>query len=538
MNLRFAVFFLAGMVALSVSATAEYKLTVLHINDLHSRLLPVNKYDSTCDADERAEDACFGGFARVAHALNARRDAIEGAGGNVLVLDAGDQFQGSLFYTHYKGAAAAELMNMTGFDAMAIGNHEFDDGPETLLRFLNHVRFPVVSANTVAEPGSILYQAYPTHAVFNKGGEDIAVIGAVAEDTDETSSPGRLISFEDAANVVQPLVDRLTADGIDKIILLSHLGLPRDRAVIRRLRGVDLVVGGHSHTLLSNSDTRAEGPYPLVQADAAGHDVPIVQAYAYSKYMGEITLTFDSHGRVMGFNGDTDLLDPADPKDPALVEWIDKLNAPLEELRQRPVGVAKKGIDGDRRSCRTGECAMGTLVTDAMLWKVKQTGGIADVALQNGGGLRASIDEGPITMGEVLTVLPFQNTLATFKITGADLKAALENGLSRAEEGAGRFPQVSGMRFKWDPAAEPGRRLTEVLIGGKDAEGLQPLNPDRVYRVVTNSYMRTGGDGYAVLRDKAFEAYDYGPGLERALADYLKAHSPVVPQVKGRILTE
>lgn len=517
------------------AAQADFKLTVLHINDLHSRILPVNKYDSTCGEKDLDAKKCFGGFARVAKVLKDRKAAIEGVGGNVLVMDAGDQFQGSLFYTQYKGEAAVELMNMTGFDVMTIGNHEFDDGPQGLLKFLNKAEFPVVSANTMADQDSVLYEKYPTHAIFNKDGEKVAVIGALAEDTDETSSPGDNISFQDTAAAVQPLVDRLEAEGINKIILLSHLGLPRDREVAKQLRGVDLIVGGHSHTLLSNSHKKAAGPYPTVVKSADGKDTLIVQAYAYSKYLGEIEVTFDDDGNVTGYKGDTVLLDQSFPEDEAMKARIAELNEPLKAIRSKEIGMAAEPIDGERDSCRQGECAMGTLIADAMLWKIKQTGGVADIALQNGGGVRASIDGGAVTMGEVLTVLPFQNTIATFKMNGADIVQALENGFSKVEEVAGRFPQVAGMRITWDPSAEPGKRVVSVQVGNQ-TDGFEPLDMDKVYNVVTNNYMRNGGDGYKVLRDKAIEAYDYGPGLEEALADYIALQSPVEPQLKGRIV--
>ncbi len=451
-HLSGAVTLAAGLCLFAASAQADYSLSVLHINDLHSRILPVNKYDSTCGDKDLAENKCFGGFARVSQALNDRRDALEADGGNVLVLDAGDQFQGSLFYTNYKGEAAVELMNMTGFDVMTIGNHEFDDGPETLLNFINKANFPIVGANTIASSDSILRGKYASSIVLERGGEKIGVIGALAEDTDETSSPGDGITFFDTANVVQPIVDRMQAQGVNKIILLSHLGVPRDKQVAAQLTGVDVIVGGHSHTLLSNSNDRAEGPYPVIATAPDGKEVPIVQAYAYSKFMGELNLTFDDEGNLKGWSGDTVLLDNSFPEDAKMKARIAEMNKPLAEIQKREVGVASSVIEGSRSVCRAAECEMGNLVADAMLERVNANGGDAVIALQNGGGVRASIDAGPVTMGEVLTVLPFQNSIATFKLKGDDFIAALENGLSKVEEGAGRFPQVSGARI---PGTQP-----------------------------------------------------------------------------------
>src|SRR6056297_828757 len=175
---------------------------------------------------------------------------------------------------------------------------------------------------------------------------------------------------------------------------------------------------------------------------------------------------------------------------------------------------------------------MGNLVADAMLDRVEDQG--VSIAIQNGGGLRASIDEGEVTMGEVLTVLPFQNTLATFDATGQMIIDALENGVGQVEEGAGRFPQVAGLKYTWQASAEPGSRIrsVEVMEDGEWA----PIDPEKVYGVVTNNYMRNGGDGYRMFRD-GMNAYDYGPGLEVVVADYMAAHDGTYdPYIDGRII--
>ena len=169
---------------------------------------------------------------------------------------------------------------------------------------------------------------------------------------------------------------------------------------------------------------------------------------------------------------------------------------------------------------------MGNLVADAMLARVADQG--IDIAIQNGGGLRASIEAGTVTMGDVLTVLPFQNTLSTFQVTGAAILAALENGVSQIADGAGRFPQVAGLSFAVDPSQPVGARVSEVMVGG------DPLDPDRVYGVVSNNYVRNGGDGYAMFKD-AMNVYDFGPDLADVTAEYLADNAPYQPYTDGRI---
>jgi 5'-nucleotidase len=213
-------------------------------------------------------------------------------------------------------------------------------------------------------------------------------------------------------------------------------------------------------------------------------------------------------------------------EDEASVARIAELAAPLEEIRNRVVAQSAGFIEGDRAVCRAMECPMGNLVADAMLARVAGQG--VQIAIENGGGLRASIDEGEVTMGEVLTVLPFQNTLSTFEITGAVVIEALENGVSQIEEGAGRFPQVAGMTFTVDAAQPAGSRISDVMVAGA------PIDPAATYSVVSNNYVRNGGDGYAMFRDAA-NAYDFGPDLADVVAEYLAAVGPYQPYTDGRI---
>jgi 5'-nucleotidase len=527
---------IAGLAALLTAASpalAEYQLTILHINDMHARFEPINKYNSVCSAEDNEAGECFGGMARLRTAIDQRREALAADGKNVLVLSAGDQFQGSLYYTQYKGSLSAELMNMIGFDAMAVGNHEFDDGPETLADFVDKVEFPVLFANTDLANEPLLKDKVPAYVTKEVGGEKVGIIGLLAEDTDDLASPGPNVPFLHVEDILPGLIEELKADGVDKIVALSHMGMSRDTEIAAAVDGIDVVVGGHSNTLLSNSVEGADGPYPTMVNSPDGTAVPIVQAFAYSKYLGELELTFDDDGKVTATNGDLITLDASIGEDPAVLARIEEAGAPLEELRNKVIGEAATPIDGERENCRARECEMGVLVADAMLDRMKDQG--VTIVIQNGGGLRASIDAGPITMGEVLTVLPFQNTVATFELTGAGIIKALENGASQIEEGAGRFAQVAGLRYSLDPKAEPGKRVSNVLIVQDDGSFL-PIDGAAIYLVASNDYMRGGGDGYDVFQEEAINAYDFGPSLEDVVADYLAKNQPYAARLEGRII--
>ncbi|APZ52088.1 bifunctional metallophosphatase/5'-nucleotidase [Salipiger abyssi] len=510
---------MTSVAALALSAgaaSADYALTILHTNDFHSRFEPISKYDSTCAAEDNDAGECFGGSARLMTAIG----EAKARSNNYILVDGGDQFQGTLFYTYYKGKLAAEMMNQMGYDAMTVGNHEFDDGPEVLRGFVDSVEFPVLMSNADISGEALLADSILKSTVIERGGEKLGLIGLTPHDTDELASPGPNVIFTDPVDAVQGEVDRLSEEGVNKIIVLSHSGYKVDIDVANNTTGVDVIVGGHTNTLLGEMDG-AEGPYPTMVNDTA-----IVSAYAYGKFLGELNVTFDDDGNIVEASGAPIIMDAAVSEDEGTKARIAEAAEPLDEIRNEVVAETSEEIVGSRDVCRAMECPMGNLVADAMLDRVKDQG--IEIAIANGGGLRASIDAGEVTMGEVLTVLPFQNTLSTFQVTGATVIEALENGVSQMEDGGGRFPQVAGMSFTVDPSAEPGSRISDVMVGGT------PIDPEKLYGLVSNNYVRNGGDGYKMFVD-AQNAYDFGPDLADVTAEYIAANAPYTPYTDGRI---
>ena len=501
------------------AASADYTLHILHINDVHNRIQPINRFDSTCGPEDDAAGECFGGWARLQTAIDMKRAEL--ADENLLFLDAGDHLQGSLMFTTYNGDATAEMIRSLAPDVLALGNHEFNKGPANLARVIDLLDgIPVVSGNLDLSGSEELSGKVETGGyVLEVGGMQIGIVSALATDTAETSSPGPNVVFMDEIEALQQDVAELEAQGVDIILALTHVGLPADLRIAEQVEGIDAVIGGHSHTLFGEE---FEGEaYPT---DVAG--TPVVQAYAYSKYVGHLMLTFDDAGNLTAAEGAPMLLDASVEPDPEVAARVAELVEPIEEMQQRVVADAAEMIEGSREVCRAEECPMGNLVADAMLDRVQDQG--IQIAIQNGGGLRASIDAGEVTMGEVVTVLPFQNTLSTFEVTGETIIAALENGVSEVEEGAGRFPQVSGMSFTVDLTKEPGSRISDVMVGGA------PIDPAATYGMVSNNYVRNGGDGYSMFVDAA-NAYDYGPDLADVTAEYMAANAPYQPYTDGRI---
>ena len=524
MKLRNLMLTVSSLVLSAGAAVADYSLTILHTNDFHARFEPVSKYDGPCSAEDNEAGKCFGGSARLVTAVAEARARSN----NSILVDGGDQFQGTLFYNFYKGKAAAEMMNNLGYDAMTVGNHEFDDGPEVLRGFMDAVGFPVLMSNADVSAEPALAGVLKKSTVIERGGEKLGLIGLTTEDVVEISSPGDNIKFSDSVTAVQGEVDALTAMGVNKIIVLSHSGYATDKAVAAGTTGVDAIVGGHSNTFLSNTSDRAEGPYPTMVGETA-----IVQAYAYGKFLGELNLVFDDNGKLTEALGEPVNIDAGIAEDAVTKARVAELAEPLNEIRNKVVAQAGETIDGDRANCRYKECAMGNLVADAMLERVKGQG--IQISIQNGGGLRASIDAGEVTLGEVYTVLPFQNTLATFQTTGAVIKDALENAVAQYDDPDkdGRFAQVSGMTFVINKDSATGERIGDIMV--REGDGFVALDPDKTYGVVTNNFVRNGGDGYAMFKD-GMNAYDFGPDLADVVVDYMVGQGAYTPYTDGRIV--
>ena len=531
-------------------------LTILHTNDVHARVAEYNANgSSTCSGT-----SCVGGAARIATAVN----QIRGAVSNTMLLDAGDQFQGTLYYNLFKSDIVTRTMNAIGYDAMTIGNHEFDDKPAELERLVTGVNFPVLSSNINASTHPTLSSKIRASVIITKNGVPYGVVGATTEDTAFLSSVGD-VTFSPVVTAVQSEVNKLTAQGISKIIMVGHLGYDVDLKLASVITGVDVIVGGHTHTFLytpvltrANGDVPA-GPYPTVVTGKDGNPVLIVQAFQWGRYLGRIDVGFTPTGTVQSWQGAPILLDSLVPQDPAVLGIITPTySSQVEALRTMVIGTSTVPLSitvNSAPNCRIGECPLGNLLADAMLWKANQvvTGtranaaaGITaneapfDFALTNGGGLRAPIDVGPISLGEVLETLPFGNSLATFEITGTHVITSIENGLARygaAVSGNGRFPQVSGLRFFFDATRPVGQRLISVFVRQADGS-YSPIVPTRVYRIVTNNFTRGGGDDYALFRDAAINPYDFGPALDQVLADYIQSrpNQTISPAVEGRIV--
>ncbi len=529
---------------LTAISSASYALAddlrIIHFNDIHARYEPVNKYNTTCSKEELTEEGkCFGGVARLKTAIEQYKKEAMDKNYDVLVLSAGDAFQGSIMFSHYRGKVTSDVMNSLGLDAWTLGNHEFDLGEEAATSFAKNANFPVLLKNVEFSEDATLDDYISGYTIKEINGKKVGIFGLLAEDTKETASPGKNIDFSSVIDATNAQIAEFKDMGVDHIIALSHIGIEADKRIAAQSEGIDIIVGGHSHTLLANDNDKAQYPYPLLVKNKAGKEVPIVQSYAYSQYLGVIDLSFDDNGDVTSWNGNSIRLDNNFAEDEELLAKINDFAEPLHKITEQVVALSANDIEGSREFCRTQECQMGNLVADAMLAHVKNQG--VQIAIQNGGGLRASIKSGDVTMGDVLTVLPFQNTLSTFEIEGKYVREMLEQGLSQIEDVAGRFPQVAGLRYSFNVKNPAGSRITSLQW--QNGDEWQDLDDNEVYKVTTNDYVRQGGDGYSKFAEEAKNAYDFGPNLENVVIEYLQDYMQdnpkgYVPYLDGRITAE
>ena len=528
------IFLLIFSIAIHTAVMArDFHLSVLHTNDVHARLLPIDKSDQTCNDEKWGKNECFGGLARRVTKVNELRGTKE----NVLLLDAGDQFQGTLFYNHYKGEEALRAMNQLGYDAMAVGNHEFDDGPANLARFIRQAQFPVLAANIDASLDASLVGLIKPYTVVERGGERIGIIGYITEETAQLSSPGSSVRFLEIESSVQAAVKKLRDAGINKIIAVSHAGVGRDMKVAARVDGIDVIVAGHTHSLLSNEDPAAEGPTPIIVNSPSNTPVLIVSAYAYGKYLGYLDVDFDEQGVPIRYQSKPILLDESIPEDLSTKAWVLEMRAPLDSLRNEIVAHLVNDLDGSSAHCRHQECSLGNVSADAVLTAAKPYG--ATAAIINSGGIRASLAKGDVSRWQVMDALPFLNQVSVLDIQGNDIWTLFEHSVSRAEDhkndGTGRFLQVAGFRVAWDPKKPAMSRIIAIDIQSKSGIYV-PVNPTLDYRIAANRFISNGGDGYTVLVSAGKNTQFLSETTQECFVNYLQHSSGNnLGQVEGRI---
>lgn len=494
---RWGIVLLTLMVLVSFSCVSappavDYaELTIYHMNDTHSRV----------------EEGKYAGMGMAK--LSSYVSAARAEGGNILFLDAGDTFHGQTIATLVEGESIARITNAMGVDAMTAGNHDFNYGQERLLELDGMTDYPVLGANVLKDGEPLLTE----YVIKEIDGMKVGIFGLSTPETAYKTHPNNVkgIVFEDPVVTAERIVAELRPQ-VNVLIALAHLGLEGDDTSVKvaeQVEGIDLIVDGHSHDTLENGK--------MVNGTL------IVQAGSYDKNLGKVMITVtDSAVSDLSAELITKEMAADAEEDPAVLAVVDEVKADIEAVTSVVIGESDRYLDGERGNVRTGETNLGNLITEAML---DVTG--ADVVVTNGGGIRDSIGEGDITVGDIVTVLPFGNYVVTKEISGADLLTALEHGLSVYPEANGGFPHIAGMEVVFNPAAEAGSRIVSLTIGGT------PVDEAATYVMATNDFMAAGGDNYTMFADDAILGeFD---GLDEIVIDYIKAKGMEGAEITGRV---
>jgi 5'-nucleotidase/UDP-sugar diphosphatase len=473
------------------------KVVILHTNDFHGAVEP---QVSAGGAHET------GGLVNLVSLIDQLRGEDPE---HTLLLDAGDSFQGSYVSNSSQGQVVMAAMNVAGYDAWTLGNHEFDWGQEVLRERIDQAEFPVLAANLLDIATGQVWEPVAPYTIVEVGRARVAILGLTYPDTPVINKPQNVegLGFEGAVETVRRYLPELEEQA-DLIVVLSHAGYDYDLALAKAVDGVDVIVGGHSHKSI-------ERPYQV-------KDTIIVQAGAKGQVIGRLELTVDlATGQVTDYvrrnvlQRVTDEVPVVNSEVQALVEAA---LAEAAETINQPIGETARALEPQS----VGEFALGNLVVDAMR-ATDLDGQPADMAFHNNGGIRAGLARGPINYGQIYAVLPFDNQLMAMDLTGEQILRILEHSVASS---AGKM-QVAGLSFRFSMSKPAGRRVQEVTVGG------EPLTSERVYRVVTIDYLASGGDGYETFLEGA--DLTYGDSEVWIVAEYVRTHSPVDPQVEGRI---
>ncbi|KAK5852556.1 hypothetical protein PBY51_006409 [Eleginops maclovinus] len=529
---------------LLLNSCSAFELVLLHTNDVHARVEETSAHSGACSSDSTA---CFAGVARRATAVKRIRSSEP----NVLLLDAGDQFQGTVWFNHYRGAEAAHFMNKLQYDSMAFGNHEFDNEVEGLMKpFMEQILCPVLSANLKTDSTLPAFSSsYLPYKILTVGGEKVGIVGYTSQETTALSKPGPYLHFEAEVPALQLQVDKLLTLGVNKIIALGHSGFTMDQEIARRVRGVDVVIGGHSNTFLYTgtppSTEVPAGKYPFMVKSDDGRQVPVVQAYAFGKYLGNLKVTFNKAGDVLKATGNPILLDGSVQQDPQFLADVNEWKKSLANFSSQVVGKTMVFLNGSAVECRFRECNLGNLICDAMVNNnIRSSDGQqwnhVSAAIFNGGGVRTSIDErsrnGSITMEDLISVLPFGGTFDLVHLKGSTLFKAFEHSVRRYGQSTGEFLQVSGFQVEFDLSEPSGHQVQSlsILCTRCRVPRYEAVQQDEVYKVVLPIYLVEGGDGFSMIPEEMLK-HDSGDLDISVVSAYIAQKPWVYPSVEGRI---
>ncbi|XP_016971903.1 apyrase isoform X2 [Drosophila rhopaloa] len=520
-----------------------FPVSIIHINDLHARFEATDTSGGTCDDGE----ACIGGYPRTVYTV--RQLLREQAELNPIYINAGDSFQGTLWYNIGRWNVTQQLLNLQPADAMTLGNHEFDHGVEGVVPFLETVDTNMLVANMDCAHEPTMEGKYNKSMIIERSGRKIGLIGVILETTYDLANTGKVI-FRNESDTIREEAQLLKAQGANIIIVISHCGYDVDKEIAANAGDwIDVIVGSHSHTFLYTGTPpgphNPAGDYPTEVVHSSGHRVLIVQASAYARYVGNLIVYFDDNGDVLDFEGNPLYMDQSVPEDEEVLEAMAPWKVIVDERGK--VIVSNTKVDLTKDDCAAGECNLGNFFCDAMVHAFvglapydQKAWADVSAGLMNIGGLRVPLLRGNISYAHMVSMSPFENLLVAYNLPGSKLVEAMEWAVSKVDlengvTGSYINLQFSGIRVKYDYTKPVGSRVISVSVRCTDCEvpKYEPLVSDKLYRVVSPNFLQEGNDGYSMLA----EGTDLQVGVTDidALISYSEHIYPIYQGLEGRI---
>uniref|UniRef100_A0A182JW73 Apyrase n=1 Tax=Anopheles christyi TaxID=43041 RepID=A0A182JW73_9DIPT len=480
-----------------------FPLTFIHINDLHARFEETNQKSASCTNSKE----CIAGIARVYHTIKQLKREYKEK--NPLYLNAGDNFQGTLWYNLLRWNVTAYFIKELPPDAMTLGNHEFDHSPKGLAPYLAELeksKIPTVVANLELNGEPALKDSKIARSIVLKVGKrKVGVIGALYDKTHLVAQTGK-VTLTNSIEAVRKEAQRLKEKKVNIIVVLSHCGLDGDKQLAAEAGDLlDVIVGAHSHSLLLNKtanvpyDTKydtIEGDYPIVVQKNNSHKVLITQARSFGKYVGRLTVNFDCDGEAQSWEGYPIYMNNSVKQDEEVLRELEPWRAEVKRLGTQVIGTSDVLLD--RESCRWCECTLGDLIADAYADQYTNST-VQPVAIVQAGNFRNPIEKGDITNGLAIEAAPYGSSVDMIKLSGADLWSAIDHSFTLDDEFRYNTMQVSGMAVVADLSKKPYERVQSIDIVGAFGER-KALDKQQIYYVVTPSYLADGKDGFAMLK--------------------------------------
>lgn len=557
-------------------------MTIIHINDHHSHL---GELSMKLKLGDKKTYTKVGGFSRVVSSIKKLRSSEK----NPVTIHAGDAVTGDLYYTLFKGEADAAMMNQVCFDYFTLGNHEFDDGDAGLKKFLDFLaqgncdkKTEVISANVIPEVGvsplakNTATDYFKPYSIREIDGAKVGFIGLdIANKTKQSSSPDATTQFLDEAETAQKYIDILKKKhNVNKVVLITHYQYENDKILATKLDGVDVIIGGDSHSLLGDFKKYGLNPvgdYPTKVKDKSGNLVCVAQAWEYSAVVGKLNISFDKNGVVKNCEGtpylligesfrrknskgkkvelegnelaavkadiDADKQLQIMAEDSSAKAKLAEFSGKVEGLKKEKIGEASENlclerVPGQGKSALCDKSVTqdkGSDITNLVAQAFLEMAIKSEVCIQNGGGVRVDVPKGDITIGTAYTLLPFANTIYELDMTGAEIKSTLEDAVDFAKNGStGAYPYAAGLRWNVDMTKAKGERVSNLQVKVKGETTWKAIDNSKLYKVATNSYIASGKDGYTTMgtipKDRRLDTYlDYA----QSFVDYVKKKGSV-----------